>query len=174
MFIGFICLKPEQLFGNKIIQGLLWMMIFLHPMPMKLRGYTVFTLSLRLSVRRPICNSFCTLVCLSIYKQNHVYSLSSTKLARSISFLCMLSINFRRCVILTFWTKFQNLNFCKNVQLHDLAYHVLASSGCRNMLIFMHIFNPQEFFGQFWHENNHKGEYVSGITLFTVPHWICA
>ena len=49
-------------------------------------------------------------VCLSICGQNRVHSVPSTVLARSISFLQILSTNFRRCVAC--FNNFVNSNFC--------------------------------------------------------------
>ena len=57
------------------------------PASMKLKGgYAGFTLSICLSVRLSVCG------------QNSVRCVSSTRLVRSISYLHILSSNFRRCV----------------------------------------------------------------------------
>ena len=53
--------------------------------------------------------SICPSVCVSVCGQNHVCSVSSTILARSILYLHILSTNFRRCVAL--WVLLKTLKF---------------------------------------------------------------
>ena len=59
---------------------------YLYPTQRSWRGYIGFTLSVCPSVRLPVCG------------QHHVCSVSSTILAGSISYLPILSTNFRRCI----------------------------------------------------------------------------
>ena len=63
-------------------------------------------------------------VCLSVDQ-----IVSALILARSSSYLQILSINFWWCAASRFiLQKFQSLNFCLTFLIHDLAHHVLASS----------------------------------------------
>ena len=80
----------------------LWLAtIIIPPASTKLKGgYTAFTLSVCPSVRLSVCG------------ENHVHSVSSTILVRSISYLHILSSNFRMCVVAYVCFKsIQNWNF---------------------------------------------------------------
>ena len=95
------------------------------PSPLKLKGgYTGFTLS----------------VCLSVCGQNHVRSVSSTILVRSISYLHNLSSNFRRCVPcgllqnLNFWQifgicKFDFVFLWHGIWCESLAWVIIGGGG---------------------------------------------
>ena len=89
--------------------------VLLYPCKWNWVGILVFSLSISPSVRPSVC------------WPKHFCFVSSTILAGSISKLHFLSYNFRRCVHI--------LNF--DSLLHDLAHHVLASSGCWDMWGFL-------------------------------------
>ena len=62
-------------------------------------------------------NSPCPSFCPSIYGRNRGCSVSSTILTRSVSYLHILSSNFRRCVVCKFIAKFQKLKFRQIFQI---------------------------------------------------------
>ena len=81
--------------------------VFIHPASTKLKGgYTGFTLS--------VCPSVRPSVRLSVCGQNRVRSASSTILIGSISYLHILSNNFRRCVVCNGCFKIQKLEILTN------------------------------------------------------------
>ena len=74
------------------------------------RGYTGFTSSVRPSVRPSICLSVCPSVC----GQNRVCSVTFTILAGYISYLHILSSNFKRCVACNVFWKIIKSEFLAN------------------------------------------------------------
>ena len=76
----------------KVMFSLMIAKFIIPPASTKLKGrYTGFTLS--------VCLSVCSSIHLSVCGQNRVFSVSSTILVGSISYLHILSSNFRRCVV---------------------------------------------------------------------------
>ena len=66
-------------------------------------GYNTFTPS--------VCPSICLLVCLSVHPASRVHSVVPTVLVGSISYLYILSSNFRRCVACKVSCKILNFEF---------------------------------------------------------------
>ena len=129
-------------------------MVIIIPLANKVDGgHTGFTQS----VRPPVCVSVC--------RRNRVHSVSCTILARSISYLHILSTNFRRCA--TCWvceTKKPRFEF------DEIFYFMTSCSSLLWMSRYVRItFTAQDFF-HFWYGNSPQGEVVSDITLVTVPH----
>ena len=95
------------------------------------RGYTGFTSSVRPSVRLSVWSSVCG--------QNVARSVSSTILAWSLSYLHILSNNFRRCVACKDYCMFPNLIFW-----HFLIFFVTLTLSCMTWdLIRIHSVNNQ-------------------------------
>ena len=77
----------------------------------------------------------CQSLCLSIRPSVLLFVdqiLSDLYPAQSIWKLHILSNNLRWCVAFWAFDKFQNFDFCRISLPHDLAHHVLASSGCQD------------------------------------------
>ena len=70
----------------------------------------------------------CLSICLSVCGQNRLCSVSSKILARAISYLHILSSNFRKCFVCKVFAKFQNLNFGKFLNFVTLTlscFHII-------------------------------------------------
>ena len=97
-----------------VLYQVCWTLFIISPTSTKLKGrYSGFTLSVRLAVRPSVRLSVCTSVC----RQNRVRSVSSTILARSISYLHILSSYFRRCVACKVFDKIPKCNFLANTSI---------------------------------------------------------
>ena len=100
----------------------LWLKLEWYP---TIAYYIRFTLSVR------------PFFCPSVWRLNRVRSVFSTRFAASISYVHILSTNFRRqCHVLSFF----KMNFCRSFVVQDLAHDVLVPSVCQNMdgLFLMH------------------------------------
>ena len=91
-----------------------------------------------------------------------VCSVSSTILAGSISYLHILSLNFRRCIVCLFF--YSKLEFLLNI------FNSCLSTSCSDLLCMWDIWGFLLVLFHIWYGNSLCGEDVSLITLVTVPH----